>query len=160
MLLENSKDHVLNTRSPAIYPTTNCLLHSKPFQKKIDNIEVPKNIEEALKRSEWRNVILEEMNALKKNETCEITDLPKGKQPVDCKWIFTVKYKYDGSIERHKACLVTKGFTQIFRVDSTETSSPVAKLDIIRILLSLATNIEWPLYQLVVKKCFFEWVFG
>ncbi|RDX76610.1 Copia protein, partial [Mucuna pruriens] len=49
------------------------------------------------------------MNALEKNNTWEMVDMPKRKNIVDCMWIFTVKYKVDGSHERYKARLVTKG---------------------------------------------------
>jgi hypothetical protein len=52
-----------------------------------------------------------EMDALKKNRTWELVTLPKGKKPVGCKWVYTIKYRADGSIERYKARLVAKGFT-------------------------------------------------
>ena len=53
----------------------------------------------------------EEMRALKKNDTWDFVDLPNGKRAVGCKWVFTIKYKADGSVERYKARLVAKGFT-------------------------------------------------
>ena len=59
----------------------------------------------------------EEMSALEKNKTWEIVERPKGKNIVDCKWIFTLKYKVDGSLERHKARLVAKGYAQTYGVD-------------------------------------------
>ena len=57
----------------------------------------------------------------------------------------------------YKARLVVKGFTQTLGVDYTETFAHVAKLNTIRILLSLAVNLDWLLHQLDVKKCFLEW---
>ena len=58
-------------------------------------------------------------------------NLPKGKKPVGCKWVFTVKYKADGTVEQYKARLVAKGFTQTYGIDYTETVAPVAKLNTI-----------------------------
>lgn len=52
-----------------------------------------------------------EMKSLEKNETWELVDLPLGKKPIGCQWIYNVKYKVDGTIERFKARLTTKGYT-------------------------------------------------
>ena len=94
------------------------------------------------------------MKPLEKNGTWKLVDLPRGKTTVGCKWMFTVKYKSDGSLERYKARLVAKGFTQTYGIDSLETFAPVPKLNSIRVLLSLATNLEWPLHRLDVKNAF------
>ncbi|WKA09255.1 hypothetical protein VitviT2T_026920, partial [Vitis vinifera] len=82
----------------------------------------------AFKYPKWKAAVDEEVRALEKNGTWEITDLPRGKKPVGCKWIFTVKYKADGNVDRYKARLVAKGFTQSYGIDYQETFAPVAKL--------------------------------
>lgn len=85
---------------------------------------------------------------------CPITDLPLGKYTVGCKWIFSTKHKLDDSIERFKAHLVAKGFTQAYGIDYQETFAPIAKLNTIQVLLSIVANLDWPLFQLDVKNAF------
>ena len=93
------------------------------------------------------------MNALRKNGMWELVDLPRDKKIVGCKWVFSVKYRADGSIERYKVRLVAIGFTQTYGIDYQETFAPVAKINSIQVLLSHAVNSNWPLHQLEVKKC-------
>lgn len=71
-----------------------------------------------------------------------------------CKWIFTNKFNLDGSLNRHKARLVARGFTQTYVIDYKETFAPVAKLNIVRVLISLVVNLDWPLLHLDVKNAF------
>jgi len=67
---------------------------------------------------------------------------------------FTIKHKADGSVERYKARLVAKGFTKIYEIDYEETFALVAKMNLIRVLLSIAANLDWPLHQFDVKSAF------
>lgn len=66
----------------------------------------------------------------------------KEEKLVRCKWVFTVKYKIDGIVERYKEHLVAKRFTQTYGIDYTETFAPGTKLNIVRVLLSLAVNLD------------------
>ncbi|KAK8574585.1 hypothetical protein V6N12_062275 [Hibiscus sabdariffa] len=95
-----------------------------------------------------------EMEALEKNNTWELVKLPEGKKTVGCKWIFTVKYNSDGSLERYKARLVVKGYSQTYGINYLETFAPVAKMNTVRVLLSLAANRGWKLQQFDVKNAF------
>ncbi|KAG8491344.1 hypothetical protein CXB51_014525 [Gossypium anomalum] len=98
--------------------------------------------------------MVEEMAALEKNATWDSVPLPDGKRTVGCRWIVTVKHKVDGIVKRFKARLVAKGYTQSYIVDYQEIFAPVAKLDTIRVLLSLAANQGWPLIQFDIKNAF------
>ncbi|RDY10281.1 Copia protein, partial [Mucuna pruriens] len=60
----------------------------------------------------------------------------------------------DGSIERYKVRLIAKGLTQTYRIDYSETFAPVAKMNTVRVILSLATNYGWELQQFDVKNAF------
>lgn len=124
------------------------------FVSKLASVSVPNNVQEALTDPEWKHAMLEEMKALHKNNTWEVVEIPKGHKTVGCKWVFTVKHKADGSIERYKARLVAKGYTQTYGIDYQETFAPVAKMNTVRILLSLAANQNWQLHQFDVKNAF------
>ncbi|GJT36008.1 retrovirus-related pol polyprotein from transposon TNT 1-94 [Tanacetum coccineum] len=90
----------------------------------------------------------------KKNRTLELVNLPPGKKTVGCRWIYTVKLDSAGNIDRYKARLVTKVYTQKYGIDYGDTFAPVAKINTIRILVSIAANQDWPLRQFDVKNAF------
>ncbi|KAL6318088.1 hypothetical protein AAG906_035233 [Vitis piasezkii] len=125
----------------------------RAFATSLDDTQVPNTIQEALKISEWKKAVQDEIDALEKNGTWTITDLPVGKRPVGCKWIFTIKYKADGSVERFKARLVARGFTQSYGIDYQETFA-LLQNRILSILLSLAVNQDWCLQQPGHKNAF------
>ena len=112
------------------------------FTSQLSRVKIPKNVQDVLRVPEWRNVVLEEIRVLEKNKTWEIENLPRRKITVGCKWVFTTKYKSDGTLERYKMRLVAKGFTQTYDIDCLETFALVEKLNIVRILLSLAATLD------------------
>ncbi|CAL8999957.1 unnamed protein product [Prunus brigantina] len=111
-------------------------------------------LQDVLSNPKWMDAMNVEMDALNKNKTWDLVPLPRGKKAVGCRWVFTLKHKADGSIDRYKARLVAKGYTQTYGVDYLETFAPVAKLNTVRVLLSLAANRDWPLLQFDVKNAF------
>ncbi|WJZ96169.1 hypothetical protein VitviT2T_014881 [Vitis vinifera] len=127
---------------------------NKSFVNQLSTVVIPNSVQEALADPRWKAAMNEEMKSLQKNETWELVECPPGKKPVGCRWIYTVKYKADGSIERFKARLVAKGYTQTYGIVYTETFAPVAKINTVRVLLSLAANPDWPLQQFDVKNVF------
>jgi hypothetical protein len=142
------------------YPLENYVNYSKvskthaAFLSAISNVPEPKTYQEASQQRVWVAAMREELRALDENQTWSVVELPKGRKVVGSKWIFKTKFKSNGEIERHKARLVAKGFTQTFGVDYKETFAPVAKMNTVRVLLSVAVNKAWPLYQLDVKNAF------
>ena len=110
------------------------------FIVSLNIVSVPTTLSKALSKNVWRNVMIEEMDALEKNKTWEIVNKPKRKDLVGCKWVFTLKYKDDDSLERYKARLVATEYTQTYGVDYQETFALVAKMNTVRILLSLETR--------------------
>ncbi|VVA36032.1 PREDICTED: Retrovirus-related Pol poly from transposon, partial [Prunus dulcis] len=124
------------------------------FVHQLSAIHIPTKVSEALKDPKWVQAIKEEMKALEKNQTWTLETIPRGKKTIGCRWVFTIKHNADGSIERYKARLVAKGYTQTYGIDYEETFAPVAKLNTVRVLLSLAANLDWPLHQFDVKNAF------
>ena len=108
----------------------------------------------SVKFPHWRAAMKAELDAMELNKTWSVVSLPKGKHSIGCKWIYKVKFKSDGSIERHKAPIVAKGYTQQEGLDFFETFSPVAKLVTVKVLLALATIQKWHLVQLDVNNAF------
>ena len=91
-------------------------------------------------------VMKEELDALTKNYTWNLVTLPPRQSVVGCKWIYKIKTRSDGSIERYKARLVAKDFTQEYVIDYEETFAPVAHISYVRALLAVAVASKWDLF--------------
>ena len=85
-----------------------------------------------------------EMKALTFRGTWELISVPT--DVVSCHWVFTLKYCPNGSVDRYKARLVAKCYTQAYGIDYFETFSPVVKMNSIRIMFSIVVNLSWPLF--------------
>ena len=79
----------------------------------------------------------EEYNSLMKNNTWDPISLPNERKLVWCKWIYRSKFAADGSVDKYKARLVTKGFSQVPGIDYTKTISSIAKMNSIHLTLAI-----------------------
>ncbi|KAL0404475.1 UNVERIFIED_CONTAM: Retrovirus-related Pol polyprotein from transposon TNT 1-94 [Sesamum radiatum] len=96
----------------------------------------------------------EEIEALQRNQTWELVPKPKNYDPVTCKWVYRLKKKSDGTIDRYKARLVARGFSQNYGLDYEETFGPIAKMTTVRSTFALAAFKGGKLWQLDVKNAF------
>ncbi|MCO5605633.1 hypothetical protein L7F22_059816 [Adiantum nelumboides] len=96
----------------------------------------------------------DEIDALVKNETWNLVRLPSGKKAIGSKWVYKVKCKSDGSVERYKARLVAKGYAQTKGLDYDETFSPVAKMTTVKLVIAMASMSGWKLWQIDVNNTF------
>ena len=126
------------------YPIANCVtcanfsVSHKNFLAAITKVTEPKYYHEAAKDPRWRDAMAERIRALEQNETWVLQDLPPGKKPISCKWVYRIKYNSDGSIQQFKARLVIRGDYQVEGFDYNETFAPVAKMTSVRCFLSVA----------------------
>lgn len=114
----------------------------------------PRSLEDALGDKNWKAAMDAEFDALVKNKTWHLVPTQKDRNIIDCKWVYKIKRKADGSLDRYKARLVAKGFKQRYGIDYEDTFSPVVKSATIRIVLSLAVSRGWSLRQLDVQNAF------
>ena len=117
----------------------------------------PKTLNEALESQnsvEWKEAINSEYVSLIKNQTWELVPRPSNVNVVGNRWVFKIKRKADGTIDRFKARLVAQGFTQTQGLDYNEVFSPVARSSTIRGLLAIANHKDWDIHQMDVKAAF------
>ncbi|KAL9429389.1 hypothetical protein AB3S75_031241 [Citrus x aurantiifolia] len=114
----------------------------------------PMHFEEAVKHDKWRMAMDMEIKAIEKNNTWELTNLPTGAKKIGLKWVYKTKLKENGELDKFKARLVAKGYVQQQGIDYTEVFAPVARMDTVRMIVALAAQKGWNVYQLDVKSAF------
>eukprot|EP00253_Pinus_taeda_P028135 PITA_28135 len=98
--------------------------------------------------------MIDEMKSLHKNEAWDLAKLPTRRKPIGRKWVFKKKTNAKGKVEKYKAWLVAKGFSQVLGTDFGDVFSPVAKVTSIRLLLSVVVDFDFEVEQMDVKKTF------
>ena len=116
--------------------------------------EEPLTFEDAFDDPLWINAMQSEMDSIHRNGTWELCELPKGKNVIGTKWVYKIKRKSDGSIDRYKARLVAKGYAQQYGIDYEETFAPTSRMTTIRTVVALAAHRGWKVHQLDVKTAF------
>ncbi|KAF0733960.1 hypothetical protein Ae201684P_002426 [Aphanomyces euteiches] len=117
----------------------------------------PKTPHEALSgpnAARWREAMQVEIDNLIENGTWQLVDLPRDTNVVSNKWVFKVKYDSKGDVEKFKARLVARGFSQQYGVDYTETYSPVIKQQSVRLILALGTFFGEEIEHMDVPQAF------
>ncbi|CAL8175627.1 unnamed protein product [Prunus armeniaca] len=102
----------------------------------------------------WIEAVESELQSISKNDVWKLVDLPQGCKPIGCKWVYKTKRNTKGQIDRYKAQLVAKGFTQQEGVDYNETFSPVSTKDSLRVIMALVAHFDLHLHQMDVQTTF------
>jgi hypothetical protein len=128
--------------------------------KEVSNIKIPKSYRNAIRdpsyAQEWQEAIQEELRSLKANGTWKEVIPPSGANLVSMKWVFIIKTMVDGSIERFKARLVVRGFSQAYGLDYDETFVPTLRMDMLRLFLAIVAFQDLECWHLDIKNAFTE----
>jgi histone deacetylase 1/2 len=117
-------------------------------------ISKPATIKDALGNPHWKDAMDAKFGALLINNTWHFVPPQQGKNIVDCKSVFKIKRKEDGTLDKYKARLVAKGYKQHYGIDYEDTFSSVVKAATIWLILSIAASRGWSLRQLDVQNAF------
>ncbi|KAM0908576.1 hypothetical protein ACQ4PT_015368 [Festuca glaucescens] len=115
---------------------------------------LPASARAALRDPMWFAAMQEEFDALQRNQTWQLVPRPRHANIITGKWVFKHKFHPDGTLDRHKARWVVRGFRQRAGIDFTDTFAPVVKPGTIRTVLQLAVSRAWPVHQMDVSNAF------
>jgi len=132
---------------------TNILITNKTIE-----LDPPLTYEEIFDRPDknsWIEAINKELKNMEEKKVFEIVnEVPKEKNLISCKWVFSYKRNDKGNITKYKARLVARGFSQVYGVDYVDTFSPTLKQDSLRIITSIAVYNNFNIYQLDIKAAY------
>lgn len=126
----------------------------KDFVSNASQFSEPKSYHEAITDPAWCGAMLVELNALERNDTWQLTVLPKGHSLVTCKWLFKLKFRSNGTLERHKAHLEARGFTHNMTLTTQNHLHQQQEPITVRTLIAIAAAKGWPISQMDVTNAF------
>ncbi|WVZ89445.1 hypothetical protein U9M48_035852 [Paspalum notatum var. saurae] len=148
------------TVSPTVYvlnrSPTKALDGQTPFEawhrrkRDVARQEEPSSFATAEQDKSWRREMMEEMSSIQENQTWEMVDPPANCRPIVLRWVYKVKWDKRSEIVRHKAC----GFVQQEGIDFEEVFAPMARMESVRLVLTLATTRGWNVHHMNVKSAF------
>eukprot|EP00253_Pinus_taeda_P019015 PITA_19015 len=117
----------------------------------------PRTVKEAVDSEDgklWKEAMVDEMASLHKNEAWDLVEFPAGRKPIGNKWVFKKKTNAEGKVEKYKAWMVAKGYSQVLGIDFGDIFFPISKVTSIRLLLSVAASFDFEVKQMDVKTTF------
>ena len=154
-LAHSSHPMTLRPRQPktahlAAFAASTQVLHS-PFSE-------PFVFSDADRYAVWHDAMCDEIAALRSNHTWSLVPFHPSMNVVGSRWVYRIKRRVDGSIERYKARLITRGFTQQEGIDYSETFIPVIKQATVRLVFSIVVSRNWMIHQLDIHNAFLNGV--
>jgi hypothetical protein len=146
-----SSSKQLSGHGQCIHRPPNCY---PPLAFTATALSEPASYRDSILHLEWQHVMAEEIATLERTGTWDLMPCPPRVRPITCNWIYKVKTRFDGSLERYKARLVANGFQQEHGRDYDETFAPVAHMTTIHTLLAVTSIQGWSISQLDVKNAF------
>jgi Reverse transcriptase (RNA-dependent DNA polymerase) len=111
------------------------------------------NFSEEEKDENWMHAIREEIESINKNQTWSLVEPVKGQRIIGLKWVYKIKKDSKGIVIKHKAHLVAQGYVQRYGIDYEEVFAPVARIETMRLLMTIAVQEGWSLHHMDIK-CF------
>ena len=109
-------------------------------------LDYPQILADYLDAMMWKAAMEAEIGSIEWNATWELVPRPPRQKIIGVRWVYKTKYRSDGSLDKHKAPLVARGFTQKAGIDYDETFAPTARMTTIRIVLALSAHERWPVF--------------
>jgi hypothetical protein len=129
-------------------------VHNLIEELKLMSTGEPCTFAEAEQDAAWQAAMQEEIDSIKRNQTWELADLPQGHRAITLKWVYKLKRNEAGNIVKHKVRLVTHRFVQQEGIDFDEVFAPVARMESMCLLLTLAAQEGWRVHHMDVKSAF------